>query len=198
VSRLRSLILGTLVCLFAGLAALAGLSYLAEREARQRAQLEESRALATLAERASAAGDQPTAMLLALEALPSPAFGGDRPLSADDAAALREAWTWNKETPLAGHSESVTAAAFSPDGGRILTASDDRTARVWDMYGLRPVATALDGHAFNVRAAAIGADGSHVVTLHADGTLRIWDLSRPLSPPGCAFAQYRLGTYRVA
>ena len=182
VGRLRSLLLGALVCVFAGLAVVAGFSYLAEREARQRAQLQESRALATLAQGASAAGDQPTAMLLALEALPSPAFGGDRPLSPEAAAALREAWTWNKETTLAGHSGSVTDAAFSSDGRRIITASDDGTARVWDLSGQHPVASVLDGHAFQVRAAVFSADGSHVVTSHADGTLRIWDLSRPLFP----------------
>ena len=41
---------------------------------------------------------------------------------------------------------SVLSAAFSPDGNRVVTASDDHTARVWDLSGPRPVATVLEGH----------------------------------------------------
>jgi WD40 repeat protein len=33
---------------------------------------------------------------------------------------------------LRGHEGSVFSAAFSPDGSRIVTTSDDETARIWD------------------------------------------------------------------
>jgi hypothetical protein len=102
----------------------------AANEQRDRALLQESRALAILAQDASAqkasgTGDQPTAMLLALEALPKPGFGDDRPLSSAAAAALHQALLRNRETALAGHHGAVLTAAFSPDGTHVVTASAD-------------------------------------------------------------------------
>jgi WD40 repeat protein len=35
---------------------------------------------------------------------------------------------------LQGHTDSVNSAVFAPDGGRILTASDDNTARLWEAF----------------------------------------------------------------
>jgi tetratricopeptide (TPR) repeat protein len=49
---------------------------------------------------------------------------------------------WDVETgksiaTLAGHAERVESASFSPDGRRVVTASDDKTARVWDLGSIR-------------------------------------------------------------
>jgi WD40 repeat protein len=47
----------------------------------------------------------------------------------------------------------TTGAVFSPDGGRILTASTDNTAQLWDRYRYdKPLAT-LEGHSGAVRSA---------------------------------------------
>jgi hypothetical protein len=145
---------------------------------RDRALLQESRALATLAQEASKAGDQPTAMLLAPEALPDPGFGGDRPLSNEAAAALHQAWLRNRETALTGHGAAVYTAAFSPDGTHVVTASDDKTAWVWDLRGERPTFVPLEGHKGSVRSASFSPDGTHVVTASADKKARVWDWRR--------------------
>jgi hypothetical protein len=34
--------------------------------------------------------------------------------------------------PFQGHAGTIFSAVFSPDGGRVLTASDDKTARLWE------------------------------------------------------------------
>ena len=47
---------------------------------------------------------------------------------------------------LEGHQGPVVSASFSPDGTHVVTASDDNTARVWDLRGERPTFVALEGH----------------------------------------------------
>jgi WD40 repeat protein len=68
----------------------------------------------------------------------------------------------------------VLSAAFSPDGARIVTASDDRTARIWDAHSGQTIAT-LAGHESKVYGAAFSPDGTRIVTASHDHTARIWD-----------------------
>ena len=128
-------------------------------------------------------GDPMTAMLVALEALPAPGFGGTRPHSPAAHMALQAAWLRNRETTLIAHKAAVVSAAFSPDGRRVVTASSDNTARVWDLSGERPVAVVLEGHKNPVVSAAFSPDGRRVVTASSDNTARVWDLSgeRPVA-----------------
>ena len=68
----------------------------------------------------------------------------------------------------------VYSAAFSPDGSRIVTASWDKTARIWDAASAKEIAV-LRGHDGVVNSAAFSPDGSRIVTASADNTARIWD-----------------------
>ncbi len=75
---------------------------------------------------------------------------------------------------LSGHGERVNSAVYSPDGTRIVTASFDKTARIWDARTGVQLAV-LSGHGERVNSAAYSPDGTHIVTASADKTARIWD-----------------------
>ena len=61
----------------------------------------------------------------------------------------------------------------APDGRRILTASDDDTARLWDADG-KELAT-LRGHTGSVLSAVFAPDGRRILTASADQTARLWE-----------------------
>jgi len=73
---------------------------------------------------------------------------------------------------------------FSPNGRRVLTASEDKTARVWDLESGKPVTGPLL-HRAEVFCAQFSPDGGRVATACYDGTVRIWDANTgfPLSEP---------------
>ncbi|RKH07096.1 nSTAND1 domain-containing NTPase [Corallococcus carmarthensis] len=75
--------------------------------------------------------------------------------------------------PLEGHGDQVRSVAFSADGRRLITASQDGTARIWSAEG-RLLAT-LYGHDDWVLSAAFHPKAAdQVLTSSQDGTARIW------------------------
>ena len=75
---------------------------------------------------------------------------------------------------LSGHGGWVYSVAPSPDGNRIVTASLDRTARIWDARTGAQL-TVLSGHTGSVFCAAYSPDSARIVTASLDKTARIWD-----------------------
>ena len=69
---------------------------------------------------------------------------------------------------------AVYAAAFSPDGARIVSGSDDNTVRVWDAASGAELLV-LRGHESPIDAAAFSPDGARILSESGDGTVRVWD-----------------------
>ena len=86
---------------------------------------------------------------------------------------LRDARSGRRLVSLDGHRGAISSVDFDPAGARVVTASVDRTARVWDAAtGKLLVSLArTDG----VRAARFSPDGARIVTTGADRGARIWD-----------------------
>jgi WD40 repeat protein len=97
---------------------------------------------------------------------------------ADEGRTSRWKPVWRRRdglfATLEGHTDHVTSAAFSPDGRRVVTASWDYTARLWDAADGALLAI-LEGHTFYISCAAFSSDGRRVVTASSDHTARLWD-----------------------
>ena len=64
--------------------------------------------------------------------------------------------------------------AYSPDGKRLATASDDHTAKVWDAATGQELLT-LRGHWARLYGVAYSPDGKRLATASDDHTAKVWD-----------------------
>lgn len=93
----------------------------------------------------------------------------------DDGARLWAFVSPDAVRVLGGHGAPVYAAAVSPDGRWIVSASGDQTLRIWDAATGAQVKQ-MNGHVGAVYSAAFSADGALVVSCGADKSVRLWDV----------------------
>jgi WD40 repeat protein/serine/threonine protein kinase len=161
-----------LVTLAAGLAAT---SYEARVASKQRDSALQAQ-LRSLTQTAAARlkdGDTPVALGIILEVLPH--RGEQRQSTSEAVDVFLEARAVDAQLmTITGHGDKLNYAQFSPDGLRIVTASDDKTARIWDLTTGREIMR-LSGHTDRLLFASFSPDGRHIVTASADNTARVWD-----------------------
>ncbi|HET9559988.1 MAG TPA: WD40 repeat domain-containing protein, partial [Actinomycetota bacterium] len=111
--------------------------------------------------------DPELSVLLAVEAVDASVT----PLAQD---ALRQALLRCRiRSRLLGHGGDVSRASFSPDGRRIVTASQDTTVRTWEAETGTELRV-LRGHGNWVWRASFSPDGERIVSASQDGTARLW------------------------
>ena len=74
------------------------------------------------------------------------------------------------------HKEGVRRAVFDASSKRLVTVSNDRTARIWNIT-TGEITVELRGHEEIVRDAAFSPDGNSVATASDDGRVLIWDVA---------------------
>ncbi|KAG2019972.1 miller-Dieker lissencephaly protein [Coprinopsis cinerea AmutBmut pab1-1] len=81
---------------------------------------------------------------------------------------------WKNTKTFVGHDHAVSAVRFMPGDQLIVSASRDRTIRVFDVASTHQVRT-LSGHSEWVRCVIPSADGTMLASGSKDQTVRLWD-----------------------
>jgi hypothetical protein len=64
--------------------------------------------------------------------------------------------------------------AFSPDGQRLASASQDRTVKLWEVASGKEL-LALEGHTGGVYSVVFNPDGQHLASASGDRTVKLWE-----------------------
>ena len=76
---------------------------------------------------------------------------------------------------IIGHKGDVNWCAFSPVQCQLVTASGDKTIRVWDVSGDTPTeVNVLTGHKYYVNCAVFSPIGDLLVTGSSDFSVKLW------------------------
>ena len=98
---------------------------------------------------------------------------------AGDIVSVVDLYTWTQVAEL-HHDGAVQAVVFSPSGNEVATASDDNTARIWEVHRYsgdgptREVSRMV--HRDTVLSVDFSPDGKYLATASEDRTARVWQV----------------------
>ena len=76
---------------------------------------------------------------------------------------------------LTGHTGSVFAVAFSPDGTKLTSADGDGSVWLWDVAGGGSAGASLTGDTFGFWTVAFSSDGTRPLAAGKDSVVWVWD-----------------------
>ena len=138
-----------------------------------------TRAVANEANRLIDEGNISTAIRVLLNVVPDIGSGYDWPYVPEAECALRRAVDslqanhWHQECVIK-HKLKINTAEFSPDGNYIITASNDNTAKLWDVKSGNTIYAPIE-HNRLVNCAIFSPDGKYFATGCRDGFARIFE-----------------------
>jgi len=157
-----------------------------EEESKLAARLSDHRARIASAQRLAAHSlalggwQAPLGLLLAVEAVRAiPEEMGPAVRAAE--TALHRSVQLIGGPQIRGHEDAINAMGFARDG-RLVTAGDDGTVRVWDLNSRNSDPVVLRGHKGYINTLGFARDG-RLVTAGSDGTARVWELNSRNSDP---------------
>ena len=118
--------------------------------------------------------DPERSILLALQAVSVSTAGGKPVLREAEEALHRAVQKSRAMLTLTGHTGVLQSVNYSPDGKLLVTASLDKTAKIWDASTGKNLLT-VTGHNDGVRGAAFSPDGTRIATASDDKTVKMWE-----------------------
>ncbi|CAE7208552.1 unnamed protein product [Rhizoctonia solani] len=97
--------------------------------------------------------------------------------SPNNAVTLYNVHTQTSSGLFQGHNGTVSSLAFTPDGSRLVSGSDDCTVRVWNVSDGSLATDPFEGHTGTVNSVAVSPDGMRVASGSSDHTVRVWNIN---------------------
>jgi len=90
---------------------------------------------------------------------------------------ILDAITGSQTAVLSGHTDKVRSVTFSSDGTLLVSGSEDKTVKLWDVQTGGVIKT-FDDHTDEVWSVSISADYTTIASGSDDKTLRLWDIQK--------------------